>query len=479
VSIDLTRLVKGDDGVASTTSRNSDEGVELIRTIKDAVLCGNNFSVFVKYILGFQYLPHHEEIHAAERDNKFSMILGFRGSGKSWIGTTAYILWRIIRNPNIRILVLSKSSKQANQLISSLKSHLKQNDLINIFGKFYSSDEKWSESEFIVDCRTKIYNEPTVAAFGIGSALVSRHYDLIIMDDVIDRKNCRGAEAIKVFDYFAGEVYPMLEPTGKLVFIGTRWSPTDLPSILLEQGGWYVLKIPMYNYIDTPAGKKKVYVWAERFSKKEEDDALEHMGPANFNAQYLMKMEGLESDIIIDPVWVLNAAYTKADIATKIFPKRCMGVDFAAGKSKEKGDYFAALVLGKPTDENRVYVIDYIMKRVPFFEQVRHVIEMAERNNVSEIYMESNAVQIWATQEVERTSFLTPTPIHTQFGKEERAHALSGKFKSGKIRLGVDMIDLMEHLRIPDTRYHDDGFDAIDLAMRGFIEKKTITYELL
>ncbi len=66
---------------------------------------------------------------------------------------------------------------------------------------------------------TKIQKEPNVATAGYGSSAVSQHYDIIIVDDLIDR-NDRESETVREDKKrWFGDLASLLEPDGLNIHI--------------------------------------------------------------------------------------------------------------------------------------------------------------------------------------------------------------------------------------------------------------------
>ncbi len=68
----------------------------------------------------------------------------------------------------------------------------------------------------------------------MGATKVGLHVDFIIMDDMNSAQNSGTPEACrKVIDHYRRNI-SILEPTGTLVVIGTRWSELDLIGWILK-----------------------------------------------------------------------------------------------------------------------------------------------------------------------------------------------------------------------------------------------------
>ena len=87
----------------------------------------DNFFLFCKDFLGYKDMNNiHEEVcHAIGTTlKKFRMILMPRYSFKSCIFTAGYSLWRLMKNPNLRILIYSDSTEKAKGFLIEIKNHI-------------------------------------------------------------------------------------------------------------------------------------------------------------------------------------------------------------------------------------------------------------------------------------------------------------------------------------------------------------------
>ena len=84
--------------------------------------------------------------------------------------------------------------------LKEIRTHFEQNvNLIRIFGDWKKSrDNVWNDKEFTVNRRTVIKKEATVSALGASGAVVSKHFDIIIGDDLVGFENARTEAQRKV-----------------------------------------------------------------------------------------------------------------------------------------------------------------------------------------------------------------------------------------------------------------------------------------
>lgn len=177
---------------------------------------------------------HRDLCSIMERDARFKLILMPRYSFKSTICAVGYSLWRLVKNPNERILIYSDASTKAQGFLTSIKSHLegkvKGSYIGTLFGEWASDGRqtKWNESQIVIRGRTTSYSEPSIDTGGIETSKVGMHYDLIIFDDIVSDQNITTKEQMDKVEQCYQSALSLLRPGGDVVMVGTRWHFGDL-----------------------------------------------------------------------------------------------------------------------------------------------------------------------------------------------------------------------------------------------------------
>lgn len=92
------------------------------------------------YITKRNVMDLHKSIISNISNSKSTLDLAPRGFGKSTVGDVDYCITRILRDPNIRIMIGSKTQTQAEAFLKEVRTHFEQNeDLIRIFGDWKTS----------------------------------------------------------------------------------------------------------------------------------------------------------------------------------------------------------------------------------------------------------------------------------------------------------------------------------------------------
>jgi hypothetical protein len=200
----------------------------------DRVEALNDHEFFIRRVLGYEFTFFHERWFKFQDHNPQTMILAPRGHGKSTICTVAYSLWKLLNYPDIRILIVSNTSDQADALSGEIRQQTEANKaLLTLFGDLRGAS--WRANKFTLVGRTRICKEASVTSVGVEGAVVSRHYDIVILDDIVDEENSSGERARrKLQTWYAKALLPCLEPWGELHILGTRYHPRDLYGHIIE-----------------------------------------------------------------------------------------------------------------------------------------------------------------------------------------------------------------------------------------------------
>ena len=202
-------------------------------SVKNLLL--DDFFLFAKHGLGYKDLEwdvHWKPVRALESDAKRKIVVMPRGSFKSSLGSVAYPIWRLLKDPDLTILLDSELYTNSKNLLREIKGHLASARMIRLFGNL--AGDKWDEGEIILSTRKRNRKEASITVGGIGTTKVGQHYDLIIGDDYNSSQNSDTPEKCqKVLEHFKYNLN-ILNPGGEYVIIGTRYAELDVIGFLLS-----------------------------------------------------------------------------------------------------------------------------------------------------------------------------------------------------------------------------------------------------
>lgn len=453
------------------------------KIIKEIILTADFETAYYtvcKYITCRSLQPLHASIIHNVSDNQASMDLAPRGHGKSTIGDVDFCITKVLRNPDVRIMIGSKTQTQASAFLKEIRTHFEQNvNLIRIFGDWKKSrDNVWNDKEFTVNRRTVIKKEATVSALGASGAVISKHFDIIIGDDLVGFENARTEAQRKVLkEWFYSSLYPTLEPDGEIHILGTRYSPMDLYEDLIKSKNY---KVNVQQAITVKDGQE-YSLWESKFSLEKLRSIREEAGLIIFNMQYQNNTElakgkifkykyfkhfeeyDIDYDLNRVRVKVLDSQGVPYWIPVRIY----MGADLAISEDEtSNNDYFVLTVIGVDSNKN-VYVLDYLKERLTFNAQLNAILDYGKNKfpMVERIGVETVQYQKSLAQEIRRLSLLPVINIQTSKDKVTRAMRRSALFENGKVWFRIGMDDLEECLLLFPEVDHDDLFDGLDFAL--------------
>ena len=453
------------------------------KIIKEIILTADFETAYYtvcKYITCRSLQPLHASIIHNVSDNQASMDLAPRGHGKSTIGDVDFCITKVLSNPDIRIMIGSKTQTQASAFLKEIRTHFEQNvNLIRIFGDWKKSrDNVWNDKEFTVNRRTVIKKEATVSALGASGAVVSKHFDIIIGDDLVGFENARTEAQRRVLkEWFYSSLYPTLEPDGEIHILGTRYSPMDLYEDLIKSKNY---KVNVQQAITVKDGQE-YSLWESKFSLEKLRSIREEAGLIIFNMQYQNNTElakgkifkykyfkhfeeyDIDYDLNRVRVKVLDSQGVPYWISVRIY----MGADLAISEDEtSNNDYFVLTVIGVDKNKN-VYVLDYLKERLTFNAQLNAILDYGKNKfpMVERIGVETVQYQKSLAQEIRRLSLLPVINIQTSKDKVTRAMRRSALFENGKVWFRIGMDDLEECLLLFPEVDHDDLFDGLDFAL--------------
>ena len=128
-------------------------------------------------------------------------------------------IWRLLQNPDIRILIANNTWDNSRKFLDSIRAYLAPGGMLSqFFGRF--DTDRWNRDEIIVKQRKKILDAPTIATTGLEKEQTSQHYDLIIADDLVADQNVSTPEQRQKIKDYINSLFALLEPNGEIWVVG-------------------------------------------------------------------------------------------------------------------------------------------------------------------------------------------------------------------------------------------------------------------
>lgn len=365
--------------------------------------------------------------------------------GKSTTITMNYVAYRIFKDPNIRILIVSKTEGMAKKFLFGVKerlTHPKYAEAQVKFGPpegYDSKSEAWSQKMIYVsaDARDAGEKDPSVEALGIRGHVYGARADLIILDDCVDDTNAHEYE--KQIDWIQGILMSRISASGALLVVGTRLASKDLYLELRDprrypddESPWTYLSMPaVLEFHDDP--KDWVTLWprsnrpeigAKGEMAEQGEDGLfpKWDGPRLLKKRSRMQprtwaMVYMQQQVAEDAVFHPDAiqASINGNRLAGLMPRgmancRENGMDgliVVAGLDPAMAGFTAAVVIGLDVFTQKRYVLDVSNKQAMTPDGIRELIKAwTDKYGIVEWRIEKNAFQSMLTQDREVSEYL-------------------------------------------------------------------------
>lgn len=469
------------------------------------------------------------------------------GSGKSTLFTHDIPCWLIARDRTIRIQIGSRTERQGRMYVGRIKRSLERDvpmrtdadslakglafDAIaclqDDFGGFKPEGrtDKWRAEELSVRQLNGIAlddKEATVSAWGMDSGFLGGRFDVVIWDDLVDRKNTKSVESKEqIREWWDSEAESRLEPKGLMLLQGQRIANNDLYRYCLDK-----------KNLDETTKYSHVVFKAHDTDRCKEDHGLDakpwpdgclldpyrlpwkmleqtrFQNPRQFNLLFQQE-EGTDIGGLIDPVWIDGGIDSEG-----YFAPGCKDTERSIGEipahlrngngwsfvtvDPSPTEYWAVIWWIYDPDTDRRYVIDLWRKRMNpedfisldlnTFEWSGLVPEItAESNNldapITHIVVEVNAAQRWLLSQPHVQRWMEQTgqifvPHTTSINKRDPKYgfeSIGDLFRQGMIRLpfGSPTSRMQMAYMVQEAITYPDG-DTDDVLMSTWFQKLAV-----
>lgn len=223
-----------------------------------------DFRVFLKHTWKHLRLPQptRMQLYIADylqQGHARSQLEALRGIGKTWI-TGAYVCWRLLRDPNEKVLIVSQSGAHSDNISIFIRKLIDTMPLLQHL--IPRKDQRSSVLAFDVDgCDVSV--QPSVKSLGITSQLQGNRASLLISDDVEGQQNSATEIRREQLLQQVAEYEAILQTTegAQILVLGTPQSSESIYNRLRDKG--YVTRIYPARYpemLDNYAGCLAEYI---------------------------------------------------------------------------------------------------------------------------------------------------------------------------------------------------------------------------
>lgn len=476
----LARLLDGasslDEVEARMSSLSLEERKEILNETRKANARDSSVD-YIEYVYsehltdGDGFLPEHiveaiDFVEGCVRDRENGVGLEPRGSSKSTSITIGWLTKYIEDNPDIRVGLFSNTATQAEAFSRAIRTTIGENDKHHeIYGPPGTS-RKWTDSEWIhpKSRHQKGSKDVTVYAQGTGGPIISKRFDIIICDDLLDEENTTSAlQMEKVETWFWKTVKPCLVPGGVIIVIGTRWGEGDLYQKLIESKeeggkGWRCLVKSALTEVDGELVSYWPARWPVSALLKEQED----MGSAFFACAYQNDISGLMKGNVFHR---LADAYYFTHLPSDRQYTFKMGIDLASSE-KERADFTARVISAVDTEGEFWVLSAYHDKREDHHaEFINDGYQAWPQINL--VVCENNQFQSTLIKQVMQDFPAIPiTGRKSDTDKTTRARAVAARYEAHKVHHHVSLKGSeFERELLSFPKGHDDFVDALGFSM--------------
>lgn len=411
---------------------------------------------------------------------KLAVFCAFRGSAKSTIITTAYVLWAILGVQQKKYIVISaQTDAKGRQHLQNIKNELENNILLQQdLGPFKEEKDSIGNATGLTLKKLGVKIIVTSVEQSIRGMRNNQYRpDLIIVDDIEDMNSVKTREGRdKAFNWLTGELIPAGNTKTRVIAVGNLLHEDSVLKRLqekIENNEMTHMKgiYREYPIIDADGNP----LWPGKYPTKESIDA-EHektMNEVAWHREYLLQIISSEEQVVhLD--WIHQYRYLPKRELTQI----AIGVDLAIS-TKASADCTAivtAYVYGHGKNMEIYIRPNPTNSRMPFPEQLETIISTMSVAKLThprvKAYVENVGYQDAMVQMLQSRSQdvigVTPTT-----DKRTRLSLTTSLMREGRIlfpETGCE--ELIEQLLGFGKEKHDDLVDAFSIAILQLIGQR-------
>jgi predicted phage terminase large subunit-like protein len=373
--------------------------------------------------------------------------------GKSMTVTIRYPVYRLLRDPSLRVLITGYNERFARKFGRQTRNLA--------MGRITLAEDKAGADEW------ETAAGGGVMARGVGSPPTGSGYDLVVIDDPIRKREDADSEVFreKVWDWYTDDLYTRQEPGCAIILVLTRWHHDDVAARALasEPGRWTVLRLPALAEEGDALGRQPgEALWPARYDER----ALASIRSVMSQNEGLASWESLYQQ---NPT-PREGAFFKVNQLQFIDPgevpaivRSCRGWDLAA--SPGRGDFTAGVKLGKDA-AGVFYVLDVARGQWSTDDRNARMLQTAARDGKTcAIRLAQDPGQAGVDQAQSLVRMLAGYNVsyeRVSGSKETRADPFSAQVNAGNVRVvrGAWNSMFIEELRQFPAGKHDDQVDG-------------------
>lgn len=439
------------------------------------------FSIYLGHYIKYPFAPFHSEMFALTEnaDIRLSVLVAFRGSGKSTLITLSYPIWAIVGSQQKKfILILSQTQSQARLHMANIKRELESNELLKAdIGPFEEVSDEWGSNSIVI---SKYGARITVASTeqSIRGLRHGEHRpDLVICDDVEDLNSVKTREGRdKTFQWLVGEVLPIGDQDTKIVIVGNLLHEDSL--LMRLKKGIQNEKLNGKYFAYPLLDMNNAIAWQAKFKTLKDVERLRTTigTDSAWYREYLLRIIS-DADRLVHPEWIQYYDQIPSE-DNGDFRYTATGIDLAISQ-RESADYTAmvsAKVFGY-SDKLKIYILPYpVNKRLSFPETYETASQLSKDlgdGHYTKLYIEDVGYQQALIQDLSNHNVPAEGVKVSGQDKRSRLALITHLIKQGKVLFpkGNQTEELIMQLTGFGIEKHDDLADAFSLLLLKILEE--------
>ena len=407
-----------------------------------------------------------------------------REHAKSESGTVVVPTWAALRDPNVRVLIMSETETQATNKLRECREHIER--LGPAFGR---KIEESSKTALTLE-REATHDVPTITAAGFKTGVTGGHFDIKVFDDIVSAESQRTTHRRETtWETFQDYLNLGSEGESVRLVLGSRKHPKDVYHHLIQGPKWdsrveraiedfsivengeydviaqhqstgvetryeadeiALIDAETETIIEVLPHREVPVLWPERWPLEALiDDMIAGFGAEQgsliWRRENQNDAEALQGQVLSADMLHWCPREDVPDAGLQLY----VGVDVALvedaeAAAREDSDYWAAAALAHHPPSDRSYLLDVERKRGLSMQRaigwVRGFVNDIEAEwglHAGKVLVESNQAQRWFVQEA-RDRDIRFEQTASSGSKEERIIDMTARFESGRVLLVDD-----------------------------------------
>ena len=438
--------------------------------------------VYFHEYMEYKTAEFHEEIFNVLSDESIRMavIVAFRGSAKSTVITTAYVLWAVLGVQQRKFVVIAGQTEQkARQYLMNIKYQLQHNKLLKEdLGPFEEERNSLGNATALI---IKKLNVKIMITSVEQSVRGTRHNqyrpDLIILDDIEDLNSVKTREGRnKTFTWLTGELIPAGDSRhSRVIAVGNLLHEDSVLKRLQKKIEDDQMKSLNPVYLEYPIiDANGVSLWTDKYPDLESIEAERErtMDDVAWHREYLLKIIST-TEQVVHPEWI----QTYKTMPDHGLARIAVGIDLAISE-KDSADY-TAMVIGYVYGYGknmRIYVqphpVNARLKCPEQIERIKNLDAVHKRNHHRmKFYIEDVAYQRALVQLLDTSRYNVVGVPTGRNDKISRLRITTPSIKDGQVLFPESGCEeLIEQLLGFGKETHDDLADAFAILILKTLE---------